>query len=138
MLAALLLAVTLAQPVSGAVALLGGSLPADVTITTMDATNEKLARLGVVEVAYTRPGVERVIYVNTWTDVYRNAQRGDRAAMIALAAVLAHEAYHLEHGAAERPAYDEQLRVLRSLGASEHVNVDTLVKRIERAREYVK
>jgi hypothetical protein len=46
---------------------------------------------------------------------YRRAlKKGDA---IALAAQIAHEAWHIAHGFAEPPAYAEQLRVLRALGA---------------------
>lgn len=49
------------------------------------------------------------------SDAYKRAIKGDA---ISLAAVLAHEAYHVAHGLPETPAYAEQLRVLRLLGAT--------------------
>jgi len=55
------------------------------------------------------------IFVNVRSDKYKRAMKGDA---IALAGVIAHEAWHVTHGFAEAPAYLEQLRVLRVLGAT--------------------
>lgn len=68
------------------------------------------------------------IWVNVLSPEYRRAVRGDG---LALAAILAHENYHVAHGPAEAPAYAEQVRVLRLLGAPAR---QTAV--IERARRY--
>lgn len=61
------------------------------------------------------------------SDAYKSAAKGDATA---LAAVLAHEAYHIAHGFAEAPAYAEQLRVLRALGAARRH-----IARVQRAAE---
>jgi hypothetical protein len=49
-----------------------------------------------------------------------------------LAAALAHELWHHEHGQDEPPAYDEQVRVMRLLGIPEKD-----VREIEAARALV-
>jgi hypothetical protein len=49
------------------------------------------------------------------TPQYKRAAKGHVAG---LAAAIAHEAFHVTNGLAEPPAYAEQLRVLRTLGAS--------------------
>jgi len=54
------------------------------------------------------------IFVNDQSEPYRRASKGDA---IGLAAAIAHEAWHVSHGADEASAYAEQLRVLRALGA---------------------
>ena len=55
---------------------------------------------------------DRTVYVLTTSRAYRTAVRGD---VRPLAALIAHERVHLLNGPNERPAYDEQLRVLRVL-----------------------
>jgi hypothetical protein len=57
----------------------------------------------------------RTIFVNDHAEPYRRADRGEA---VALAAALAHEAYHVAHGPSEAPAYAEQLAVLHRLGAN--------------------
>jgi hypothetical protein len=56
----------------------------------------------------------RTIFINVRSPKYKRAMKGDA---IALAGVIAHEGWHVAHGPAEAPAYAEQLRVLRALGA---------------------
>lgn len=51
---------------------------------------------------------------------------------VARAGILAHEQYHIDNGPEEGPAYDQQLDVLRQLGAKSSVIQD-----VERARDSV-
>jgi hypothetical protein len=57
------------------------------------------------------------VYIPTWSDVYKAAQHGSREALIKLAAVIAHEAIHVQHGPDERPAYEAEIFMLRRCGA---------------------
>lgn len=57
------------------------------------------------------------IYVSGWSDNYKKALKGDKVAIIKLAAQLAHEVWHQQHGTDEAGAYDEQIRILTLLGA---------------------
>jgi hypothetical protein len=119
---------------SGVMAALGllGKEASTLPIQTVSAQNENLARGGqTVSQAWVKPG-DNTIYVADWTDDYRKAEKGDLQARINLAAAIAHEAYHVSHGEDEAGAYDEQLRVLRDLGAK-----SSKIKDIERARAYV-
>jgi hypothetical protein len=59
-------------------------------------------------------GDDTIIWVDAGSQAFKRAAKGDA---IALAAVLAHEAYHVAHGPAEGPAYTRQLDVLHALGA---------------------
>jgi len=65
------------------------------------------------------------IFVNIRSEKYKRAAKGDA---IALAPAIAHEAWHVTRGFAEAPAYAEQLRVLRALGAKKND-----VRSVERA-----
>ena len=56
---------------------------------------------------YVVPGYP-VIYVAAWSDTYKAAQTGDRAAITKLASIIAHERTHVERGADERQASDAE------------------------------
>lgn len=56
------------------------------------------------------------IYLLTGTDVFRDAQRGDRRALRKLASILVHEEWHVRYGASEREAYEAQLHELLRQG----------------------
>ena len=60
-----------------------------------------------------------IIYIPKDTPLWRLALAGDKEGLIRLAAVIAHEHFHIQHGLAEGPAGVEELRVLRLLGASQ-------------------
>lgn len=78
--------------------------------------------------AYTEAG-KPDIFMPTWTDTYRAAQKNDPAALRMMAGMLAHERAHLQYGADEQQPYDIQLEVLRRLGADPKA-----IKQIEKAR----
>ncbi len=59
------------------------------------------------------------IYLANDTAVYKKASGGDTQATIKLASDLMHERYHVEHGVSEAPAYDQQLAILKALGAKQ-------------------
>jgi hypothetical protein len=59
-----------------------------------------------------------IIYVLADTEVYRDAARGDYQAKVRLAGVLAHERWHLHHGADEIGAYTAQLSTMEYLNAN--------------------
>lgn len=69
-----------------------------------------------------------IIYIPKDTPLWRLALTGDREGLVRLAAVIAHEQFHLEYGLAEGPAGVWELHVLRRLGAS-----PTLVNAKQRA-----
>lgn len=81
-----------------------------------------------VSAAWTDPQ-EHMIYVNDQSRAYKDAAKGRGQE---LAAALAHEQYHMDHGADEGPAYDHQITVLQRLGAK-----SSLVNEIRRARTAV-
>jgi hypothetical protein len=116
------------RTIDGAVTLLPADLQARMPpVAVLRAPDEKKRRRQqpVVE-ARVFPG-DSTIYVNAWGSAFRDAENGKRAA---LAAALAHEQWHQEHGPDEAGAYDQQLAVLRSLHAPKD-----LVQRVEYARE---
>jgi hypothetical protein len=71
-----------------------------------------------------------VIYIAAWSAAYRAAAAGDREAIMKLAGVIAHERMHVEHGPAERPAYEAEIFMLRRCGAS-----SALIDGVRRAME---
>jgi hypothetical protein len=63
-----------------------------------------------------------VIYISTWSDVYKAAEAGDRIAIMRLAGVIAHERVHVEQGLdAEQAAYDAEIFQLRRTSAPSSV-----------------
>lgn len=62
-----------------------------------------------------RPGT---IFIATWTETFKRAGEGDRNAVKELAGLIAHETYHVIHGPDEGPAYQQQLEVLKAVGAN--------------------
>jgi hypothetical protein len=58
-----------------------------------------------------------VIYLITSSPGFRDARCGDRPSLVRLAAILAHEEWHVRHGPDERSAYQAQLMMLMRLGA---------------------
>ena len=66
--------------------------------------------------AFVRAG-SRVIYVITSAPGFRDAECGNRPSLVRLAAILAHEEWHVRHGPDEREAYQAQLMMLMRLGA---------------------
>jgi hypothetical protein len=64
-------------------------------------------------VAWVVPDAHRIFVLSTST-AYKRAEQGDARL---LASALAHEQFHIDHGPDEGPAYEEQIRVLRKLGA---------------------
>lgn len=77
-------------------------------------------------------GGEPAVVVNDTVKSFRQANRGDEAALKRIAAILAHETHHVRAGKPELPAYDKQIQVLRALGAGKR---DT--DQIREARGYV-
>jgi len=75
---------------------------------------------------------QRTIYIAAWSKPYKQAAKGDRNALLFLASAVAHEIWHIENGADERQAYDEQIRVLRRMGASE-----SLIERVQAIQKEV-
>lgn len=67
-----------------------------------------------VPAAWVEPNRSRIL-VLAYGKPYNDAKKGNATK---LAAVIAHELFHIEHGMNEGPAYDEQIRVLKQLGAS--------------------
>ncbi len=115
------------QTITRALALLA-TVPGVTTPTVVAAT----VRPDIVDAnaeGWVAPGYP-VVYVATWSATYKRADNGDRFALIKLAGVIGHEAYHVAHGPAEGPAYDEQMRVLEALHAP-HPDVAS----VKRARE---
>lgn len=80
--------------------------------------------------AWVRSDQPGKIFVATWTDIYKKAMKGDQNAIKELAGILAHEQFHIMHGNDEGPAYEQQIKVLRQIGAS-HSAIDaaTLAQR---------
>jgi hypothetical protein len=111
---ALVLAVTLSTDpaVARALALLGNP-PASIAIIVVHPVHGPSALTGGVIGAWTDR--RSAIFVSDSSDPYRLAQHGNA---VELAALLAHELWHVAHGPAEAPAYAEQVRILRALGAS--------------------
>lgn len=78
------------------------------------------------------------IYINSFTDTYKAAKRGDEEAQRKLAAQLAHENAHIysKHPPLtpedEGAAYEAQIDRLRKLGAS-----DKTIKEVEQIRDSV-
>jgi hypothetical protein len=93
---------------------------------TADVRVVQHCHLGPLHLAWTDPA--GVVWLNDQTEEYKAAKHGHP---VALAAVIAHELVHV-HGGGEEPAYAEQLRVLRQLGAP-HAEI----VRIEQARDWV-
>lgn len=56
--------------------------------------------------------------IGGWSDGYKRAAKNDPKGLAMLASMLAHEHYHVQHGAAERPAYQAQLDTLAQLKGS--------------------
>jgi hypothetical protein len=95
--------------VSRALALLAADAPAAPVVVV-----HTRAMLGNPQIA-TAFTDGRTVFVNGKSGPYKRAAKGDA---VALAAAIAHEAYHVTHGPNTEPgAYAEQLRVLRALGA---------------------
>lgn len=78
-------------------------------------TQAPVAHRGRLTQAYVRWSEgDQTIYVVETSRIYQTALRGEIRPLVGL---LAHERWHLQHGPGERPAYEEQLRVLRLLKA---------------------
>jgi len=71
------------------------------------------------------------IFVTDQSEPYKHAMKD----AIALAGALAHEGFHIVNGPAEPPAYAEQLRVMRALGAKKGdiAAVERGLRAVERA-----
>ena len=78
---------------------------------------DNLRRARIQEQAYTAPRDPR-IHINTESDVYRGARKGQTDALLRLVAQIDHERDHIWNGPDEASAYDTQLKRLRTLGAS--------------------
>ena len=97
------------DPIGRALALLGSDAPT----TPITVVHRPASSFGTrsFSVAWTDG---TTIFVYDRSDAFKRAAKGDARP---LAAAIAHEAFHVAHGPAEPPAYAEQLRVLRRLGA---------------------
>ena len=67
--------------------------------------------------AFVRDG-SPIIYVITSSAAFRQARCDKSRTLLKLASVLAHEEWHVVHGAGEREAYEVQLHTLLRLGAT--------------------
>ncbi len=112
-------------------------------MTLLRQTNPDLANVEVVELQKLPPQVhsntegfhfedDDHVYINTHSDVYQAAQRGNRDAIIKLASIIAHEAWHVQNGADERGAYTAQIHTLQRLHAP-----DTLIQGVQRSMKVV-
>ena len=66
--------------------------------------------------AFVRPG-SNVIHIIASAPAVRDAKCENRPSLVRLAAILAHEEWHVRHGPDERAAYEAQLMMLMRLGA---------------------
>lgn len=73
-----------------------------------------------------------VIHIVTSTQAFRDADCGDRATLVKLASIIAHEEWHVRHGRDERSAYEAQLMTLMMLGAGPDTGVYHQVRRAMR------
>ncbi len=113
-------------------------------MTILRQVNPDLADVEIVELQKLPPQVHsnaeafhisdggNTIYINTKSEVYQAAHRGDRAAIVKLASIIAHEAWHVQNGSDEKGAYQAQLTVLRQLRAP-----NNLVDGVRRAMKTV-
>lgn len=81
------------------------------------AQETRARRLRRHTLAFVRPH-DPHIYVNRWTDVFREAKAGNEEAAKVLAAIFAHEQAHVTGGPDEDAAYKVGLDVLTQLGAT--------------------
>jgi hypothetical protein len=116
-----------------------GLLPADyqdhISPTNIEivAPTEHSGHGSVAAQMWTKAGDPK-IYVANWTDVYKKAERGDKKALIQMAAQIAHELYHQDHGTGnetEEGAYDVQIKILKSLNAPKDI-----ITQVENAKAY--
>jgi hypothetical protein len=87
---------------------------------------------------YTQDTDRRIVIV-TSTSAFMRARRsndrcGDLEALREIAGVLAHEEWHVRHGADERGAYDAQLTALLLAGGEQN---DALYHKVMRAKQVV-
>ncbi len=73
-------------------------------------------------------GPNRIVIV-TSSQVFREAQRGDRTALKKIASVIAHEEWHALHGSDERDAYEWQMLTLLQLNVRPDSNLYVSVVR---------
>lgn len=118
--------------------------PSEIKITVVGEAPKELSYTQKEMVqAWVNTGSEHddTIFVAGWSKTYKNATKGKDDAVIALAAVIAHEKCHLgqsvevrmKGGAAmEGPCYDVQLETLKQLKGSRGLQM-----RILEARKYV-
>ena len=117
------------------------ALPDDVRAAITDvhlirlesAAKERIRRRSreVQDAFVDQAAAHRTIHVNAYSVMFRAAGRGQAGALTHLASVIAHEAWHVSHGAGEAGAYDEQLRVLTALKAPVSV-----LRRVRESRDY--
>src|SRR4030095_4568037 len=97
-----------------ALELLGGSAVTTARITLLAS---RPADVSVVADAFVRSG-DPTIYILTSSAAFRQADCLNRASLLKLASVIAHEDWHQRYGNDERGAYDAQLRTLLRLGVA--------------------
>ena len=100
-----------------ALGLLGRSSPGAGPIKTVDHAPRGASQF--VQGFMTRE--PDTIWLVTSTPHFQDAQRGDADALRQIASVIAHEQWHVQHGADEKGAYEAQLMTLTYLGASSNL-----------------
>lgn len=117
MLAAQLIAATLPAPISTAatfLAQIGGPVHTDIVMV-----DHRPTQVSQAAEAWHYEG-DTHVYIATYTDTYKAAMRGDHAAIVKLASIIAHEQVHVM-GGDESAAYAKQLSTLRALQAPSNV-----------------
>jgi hypothetical protein len=110
------------RPVEAALILLRWSPAETPIIIVVDMRPQDVSVLAEAWTFFCTSGCSQpTIYVAAWSELYRKALANpfDLQRTIRLAGVLAHERAHLRHGPDEEFAYDEQLRTLAMLQASD-------------------
>lgn len=102
----------IAQVTPWALAIILGMLP-------VDSVQFELVTLRAHQPAqaWVRADRPATIFLNVTSPIYRQAMQGKPEARKELAAQIAHERFHLQHGPDEGPAYQAQIDMLRRLGA---------------------
>lgn len=98
-----------------------GLLPNAANLPPIQVVSKQQAPKGLSTTAETRAWVmgDGKIYIADWTDTYKDAQRGKKDAIKELAAMIVHEAWHIDHpGGVHGEAYQVQIDTLRELKAS--------------------
>lgn len=97
-----------------------GLLPSDMRERLRNVDLDQAPRQGVLGYVDLTKN-DQNIHIPAKSEMYQRANKGDRDALKQLAGSIAHEEYHLEHGADEGPAYDTQIALLKALRAPRRV-----------------